>query len=67
MLNRRGEMVDSEEKFKTCRMGFGNISGKVSWAPTMDSILDSMPWKRLEETPEYEVQAMGHMLCNLSY
>lgn len=30
MLNRQWEMVDRGEKFKTCGMGFGNISRKVS-------------------------------------
>ena len=30
MPNTQGEMVDRGEKFKTCGMGFGNISRKVS-------------------------------------
>lgn len=47
-------------------MGFGNVSGRVSWVPTVGSVLDSMPWKRLE-APRSEVQAVGLLLCNLGY
>lgn len=53
--------------FKTYGMGFGNISRRVSWAPTVGSVLDSMPWKRLEEALGYAVQVVRHMLRSLSY
>lgn len=68
MLDRHGENDrHKEEECKTYEVGFGAISGRVYWVPAMVSVLDSMPQERLEEAPEYEVQAMGLLLCNLGY